>query len=134
MRLRFRRALMGSLVFLLLFPAVGLGQITDPSGLLRRWARLTLEEEVPLADALRALHRKGLGPEGLDTTAAAYHLIARISGRLGLTYGRSGDEAAYLEEEVSSVQIPGLDTNPFTEIKEAMAFADRMYQTVFGSG
>ncbi|MBW2623834.1 MAG: hypothetical protein JRD68_13085, partial [Deltaproteobacteria bacterium] len=81
--------------------------------------------------ALRALHQKGLGPEGLDKAAAAYNLIARVSGRLGLAYGRSGDEAAYLEEEVSSLQIPELASNPLLEIKEAMALTSRMYRAVF---
>ena len=83
--------------------------------------------------ALRALHEKGLGPVGLDKVSEAYNLIARVSSRLGLTYGRSGDEASYLEQEVSSLKLPGLLSDPLTEVREAMELTSRVYTEVLGT-
>ncbi len=82
--------------------------------------------------ALTALRQKGLGPKRLRGVAGAYELMSRMVNRLGLIYARGGDEAAYTEQEIAALSLPGLSGNPVPALYEAMDLVKSVYAELFG--
>jgi len=83
--------------------------------------------------ALGALDRRGLGPGGLQNVAEAYGLLSRVASRLLLVHGRNGDEAAFTEEEVAVLDLPGLEPDPLIAVSRARQTIETAYRRVFPS-
>ncbi|MBW2062777.1 MAG: bifunctional [glutamate--ammonia ligase]-adenylyl-L-tyrosine phosphorylase/[glutamate--ammonia-ligase] adenylyltransferase [Deltaproteobacteria bacterium] len=81
--------------------------------------------------ALLAMQRRGLGPRGLKEVAQAYELMSRMVNRLGLIHVRGGDEAAYTEQEIAALNLPGMPRQIVAALKKAMARVTRVYSEVF---
>ena len=81
--------------------------------------------------ALAALSRRGLGPAGLKDVAEAYALLGRVSSRLRLVHGRSGDEAAFTAEEVATLNLPDLKPDPAEAVRRAREAVETAYGKIF---
>jgi len=82
--------------------------------------------------ALKAMVRKGLGPERLAKVLPAYELISRVANRLGLIYARYGDSAAYTIAEIEALNLAVTGPDPLTALRSAMDQVQDVYAEVFG--
>ena len=82
--------------------------------------------------ALVALAARGLGPPELQKVAPAYDLLTRASSRLGLIYARTGDRAAFTEEETAAMGLTGAGDDPVSAIRDGMDVVRSVYAVVFG--
>jgi len=87
---------------------------------------------VSTSSALKGLIKKGLGPRGLAELPAAHELISRVANRLSLIYARSGDAAAFIAEEIGSLNLAVVGPDPFIALQEAMETVSKIYAEVFG--
>jgi len=81
--------------------------------------------------ALLALSNKRLGPRGLGDVAEVYELMSRMVNRLGLIHARGGDEAAYTEQEIDALNLPGIPEQPMSALKKGMDLVKGIYAEVF---
>jgi glutamate-ammonia-ligase adenylyltransferase len=124
-----------------------LGQISlkfSPGGVvdaefLTQYLQLTHGREHPgpirstrTRSALEALARAGFGPPGLARVAEAYPFLSHFSGRLGLSYDRSGDRAVYRPEEIDRIHPPLSGGSAARALERAMAQVAEAYALVFG--
>jgi hypothetical protein len=81
---------------------------------------------------LEALAQAGFGPPGLTRVAEAYPFLSHFSGRLGLSYDRSGDRAVYRPEEIDRIHPPLSGGSAARALERAMAQVAEAYALVFG--
>ena len=82
--------------------------------------------------ALRALSARDLGPPELSRLVRSYDLLTRVSSRLGLIYARTGDRAAFTEEEMAAVDLPETGDDPMKVIRDGLDVVRSVYTVVFG--
>ena len=81
--------------------------------------------------ALKSMVKNNLGPAGMEKLIPAYDIVSRAVSRLGLIYNRSGDRAAYTEEEISRIDLPGTGKDPLKALVSSMEAVLTVYGKVF---